>query len=103
MEQIIIFASIIAIVTSGILKAVKSKSLIPKKFIPITGIGIGVLIGGLSVFIPELLTNLSLGGRLLAGLISGLMATGLWENVKHVKSKDINNLGAGSENKAPKK
>ena len=64
---------------------------------------IGAVIGGLSVFIPELVTGLSFGGRLLAGLISGLMATGIWETFKNRQGVNTEKLGGGSESKAPTK
>ena len=50
----------------------------PKNIIPIISMVIGVAVGGITVFIPEIVTELSIAGRLLAGLISGLMATGIW-------------------------
>lgn len=66
--------------------------------VPLIAIGIGILLGGISAFIPELVTELSIGGRLLAGLISGLMATGIWETVRTRtgSTKDNNNkIGGG--------
>ncbi|NQD99445.1 hypothetical protein HP420_11720, partial [Staphylococcus xylosus] len=53
--------------------------------------------------IPEIVTELSLGGRLLAGLISGLMATGIWETFKNRQGKDAEKLGGGANAKQPKK
>lgn len=70
----------------------------PKTIIPALSMLIGVVIGGVTVFIPEIVTELSFGGRLLAGLISGLMATGLWETFKKRdgRTKENTNIGGGS-------
>ncbi|ARD74423.1 hypothetical protein AWC37_04500 [Staphylococcus xylosus] len=82
MEQIISFATIISILTIGIVQVVKQTGSINKNIIPLISIVIGGVIGGISVFIPELFTELSTGARILGGVISGLMATGLWETGK---------------------
>lgn len=103
MEQIIAFAGVIAVITGALVQVLKKVNVIPKNWLPIAGMVIGVIIGGVSVFIPEIVSELSLGGRLLAGLISGLMATGIWETFKNREGKNVNKLGAGSESKAPKK
>ena len=103
MEQIIAFAGVISVITVALVQVLKKLNMTPKNWLPVAGMIIGVIIGGVSLFIPEIITELSLGGRLLAGLISGLMATGLWETFKKREGKNINKLGAGSESKAPKK
>lgn len=82
MEKIIAFAGIITVLTTALTQVVKRASVIPKNIIPAVSMILGAALGGVSVFIPEIVTELSLGGRLLAGLISGLMATGLWETFK---------------------
>lgn len=91
MEQIIAFAAVIAVVTTALTQVVKKSSVIPKNVIPAVAIVIGAAIGGVSVFIPEIVTELSIGGRILAGLISGLMATGLWETFKPRNGNTTNN------------
>ncbi|WP_413474789.1 holin [Staphylococcus equorum] len=103
MEQIIAFATVIAVITTALTQVIKKASVIPKNIIPAVSMILGAVIGGVSVFIPEIVTELSIGGRLLAGLISGLMATGLWETFKNREGKNVNKLGAGSESKALKK
>ncbi|MEJ7218737.1 holin [Staphylococcus gallinarum] len=103
MEQIIAFAGVIAIITGGIVSVIKKANFVPKNYLPVVAMVIGAVIGGLSVFIPELVTGLSFGGRLLAGLISGLMATGIWETFKNRQGVNTEKLGGGSESKAPTK
>ncbi|OEK70613.1 holin [Staphylococcus equorum] len=87
MEQIITFATIISVLTIGIIQGVKQTGAIPKNIIPLISIMIGGLIGGVSIFIPEIFSDLSIGARILGGIISGLMATGLWETGKQHNGK----------------
>ena len=98
MEQIIAFAAVIAVITTGLTQVVKKASVIPKNIIPAVSMVLGAAIGGASVFIPEIGTEISIGGRILAGLISGLMATGLWETFKKRTgntAKNDNKIGGG--------
>lgn len=98
MEQIIAFAAVIAVITTGLTQVVKKASVIPKNIIPAVSMVLGAIIGGISVFIPEIVTELSIGGRILAGLISGLMATGLWETFKKRTgntARNDNKIGGG--------
>lgn len=87
MEQIITFATIISVLTIGIVQGVKQTGAIPKNIIPLISIVIGGVIGGVSVLIPEIFSDLSIGARILGGIISGLMATGLWETGKQRSGK----------------
>ena len=87
MEQIITFATIISVLTIGIIQGVKQTGSIPKNIIPLISIVIGGIIGGVSIFIPEIFSELSVGARILGGVISGLMATGLWETGKQRSGK----------------
>ena len=103
MEQIIAFAGIISVITIALTEVVKRTKTIPKNFIPIVSMVIGIVIGGVTIFIPEIVSELSIAGRLLAGLISGLMATGIWETFKNKNGKNPNKLGGGAEAKQPKK
>ncbi|WP_426462397.1 holin [Staphylococcus equorum] len=88
MEQIIAFAGIISVITIALTEVIKRTKTIPKNFIPIVSMVIGIVIGGITIFIPEIVTELSIAGRLLAGLISGLMATGIWETFKNNKQSN---------------
>ncbi|PUZ30759.1 holin [Staphylococcus arlettae] len=99
MEQIIAFAGIISVITIALTEVIKRTKAIPKNIIPIISIFIGVVVGGLTAFIPEIVSELSIAGRLLAGLISGLMATGIWETFKDKKgtsAEKTNKLGGGN-------
>ncbi|MGL4008856.1 holin [Staphylococcus nepalensis] len=99
MEQIIAFAGIISVITIALTEVIKRTKAIPKNIIPIISIFIGVVVGGLTAFIPEIVSELSIAGRLLAGLISGLMATGIWETFKDKKGTSENNsnkIGGGN-------
>lgn len=95
MEQIIAFASVISVITIALVQVLKKLNVVPKNWLPVAGMVIGVIIGAVSVFIPEIVSELSFGGRLLAGLISGLMATGIWETFKNRESKNVNKIGGG--------
>lgn len=90
MEQIIAFAGIISVITIALTEVIKRTKTIPKNFIPIVSMVIGIVTGGITIFIPEIVTELSIAGRLLAGLISGLMATGIWEMFKNKNNKQSN-------------
>ena len=99
MEQIIAFAGVISVITIALTEVIKRTKAIPKNIIPIISIFIGVVVGGLTAFIPEIVSELSIAGRLLAGLISGLMATGIWETFKDKKGTSENNsnkIGGGN-------
>ncbi|MEY8603522.1 holin [Staphylococcus nepalensis] len=99
MEQIIAFAGVISVITIALTEVIKRTKAIPKNIIPIISIFIGVIVGGLTAFIPEIVSELSVAGRLLAGLISGLMATGIWETFKDKKGTSENNsnkIGGGN-------
>lgn len=97
MEQIIAFAGVISVLTIAITEVFKRMGAIPKTIIPALSMLVGVIIGGITIFIPEIVSELSIGGRLLAGLISGLMATGLWETFKKRdgNTKENNKIGGG--------
>jgi len=82
MEQIIMFAVVLSALVAGLLEAVKSMNLIDNRFLPLTAVVLGAVLGGATEFVPELLNNLSIGARIVAGIISGLMAVGLFENIK---------------------
>lgn len=93
MEQIITFAGILSAITIALTEVIKRTNTIPKNIIPLISIVIGVVIGGITNYIPELVSELSLSGHLLAGLISGLMATGIWETFKNKEGTTKDNKG----------
>ena len=65
MESIIAFATVISVITIALTQLVKQVG-VPKNIVPLIAIGIGIVLGGITAFIPEIVTELSIGGRLLA-------------------------------------
>lgn len=85
METILIFAGIITAVTAGVVQVIKKSAVLPDKLTPLISLMVGTGIGALTLFIPELSTNLSTGGQILGGTISGLAASGLYDVTKKTK------------------
>ena len=79
MDEIIIYSGVIGILTLAIVELVKASTNIPAKLMPLVSVIIGIVIGVVALFIPEITGELSVGGHLLAGLISGLSASGLYD------------------------
>lgn len=74
MIEILSMATAIVAVTNGVVQAIKNSKLINKRFLPLTSIVVGLLLGAGAVFM-----DIGLIERLWAGGISGLAATGLFE------------------------
>lgn len=81
-ETILILASALGLITSGLTEASKRVFNIPVNFIPAVAVVIGALLGLSATFVDVDITL-----RLWAGAIAGLSATGLYENIKN-RSKD---------------
>ena len=79
MDEIIVYSGVIGLLTLAIVELVKSSTNIPAKLMPLVSVIVGVVIGVVALFIPEITGELSVGGHLLAGLISGLSASGLYD------------------------
>ena len=79
MDEIIIYSGVIGLLTLAIVELVKTSTNVPAKLMPLVSVIIGVVIGAIALFIPEITGELSVGGHLLAGLISGLSASGLYD------------------------
>jgi len=79
MNQILIIATIIAPVTTALVEAVKKTGYIRDNFLPLTALVIGVLLGLAASFLP---VDVPIAYLVWAGGISGLAATGLFENFK---------------------
>ena len=79
MDEIIVYSGVIGLLTLAIVELVKSSTNVPAKLMPLISVIIGVVIGAIALFIPEITGELSVGGHLLAGLISGLSASGLYD------------------------
>lgn len=94
MDTIIVYAGIIGVLTFGVIEVVKASTNISSKLMPLISVLIGVLVGAVALFIPEITGDLSVGGHLLAGAISGLSASGLYDLAS--KTKDgLQNKGDG--------
>ncbi|WP_214720741.1 holin [Exiguobacterium sp. s192] len=75
MMEIMILATIIAPITTGLIEVFKQAFNFKKNFIPLIGIIIGLIIGFLAAPISEIDLYL----RLWAGGLAGLSASGLYE------------------------
>ncbi len=79
MEQVLMFASVMTPLVTGLTEVAKRTFLIPKRFINIVSLMIGLIVG-LMAF-P--LTDLDWTLRTWAGTMAGLAATGLYEVGKY--------------------
>ncbi|SET02770.1 Bacteriophage A118-like holin, Hol118 [Salinibacillus kushneri] len=78
MEQVLMFATILAPVITALVELVKKTQKIPKKYIPFISFLIGILIG----IVGYPFTDLGLTMRIWSGGLAGLASTGLFELVK---------------------
>lgn len=79
MTQTLLMATVIAPVTTGLVQAVKTTGKIDNRYLPLLAVGLGLLLGFFSSF---LFSGVPLAFLIWAGGISGLAATGLFENFK---------------------
>lgn len=86
MDTIILYAGVISVLTFAVVQLVKTSTSIPNKLMPLVSLVIGLAVGAVALFIPEITGQLSVGGHLLAGAISGLSASGLYDLA--AKTKD---------------
>ena len=78
-QSVLPFATALAVLVTALVQLVKTTANIPKNYVPLIGLGIGLLIG----WAAQPFTDLDVVRRIWAGGISGLMATGLFELVQH--------------------
>ncbi|WP_281659247.1 holin [Halobacillus sp. Cin3] len=78
MTQVLMFATVISPFVAGVLEIVKRLAALPKNYIPLIALMIGVALGAVSYPFTEM--NIAL--RLWAGAGAGLSATGLFELVQ---------------------
>lgn len=79
METIIVFAGVISALTVALVQLIKKTTTIPEKLMPLVSLFIGLLVGAIALVVPEITSDLSVGGHLLAGGISGLSASGIYD------------------------
>lgn len=79
METIIIFAGVISVLTVALVQLIKKTTTVPEKLMPLVSLFVGLLVGAIALVVPEITADLSVGGHLLAGGISGLSASGLYD------------------------
>lgn len=92
-DTIIIFASALSVLTLAIVQLVKTSTNIPNKLMPLISTLIGLIVGAVALFIPEITGDLSVGGHLLAGAVSGLSASGLYDLASKTKQGFEDNSG----------
>lgn len=78
MNEIILFATILAPIVLSVIELGKRTFNLPKRLVPIVGVILGMLVATAA----GTFSDLSLEMRLWAGFLSGLSATGLFELVK---------------------
>src|SRR5699024_1816733 len=97
MEAIIVYAGVLAVLTVAFVQLIRKTTSIPDKLMTLStnsikmkksisdklmllfSLLIGLLVGIIALFIPEITSDLSVGGHLLAGAISGLSASGIYD------------------------
>lgn len=75
MMEIMILATIIAPVTTGLIEVFKQAFNLKKNFIPLIGVVVGLAIG----FMAAPISDVDLYLRLWAGALAGLSSSGLYE------------------------
>ncbi|NJJ38534.1 holin [Paenibacillus apii] len=81
--QVMAFASALSVFVLAFLQLVKATVSLPKNFVPIIGLTLGLVLG----WSAYIFTDLHLVPRLWAGAIAGLSSTGLFELVKNNPGK----------------
>lgn len=84
-------ATIISPVVLALVELVKRTLAVPKRYLPVIAVLIGLIVGGLSF--P--FTELEIAMRLWAGGLAGLSATGLFELGKRHKDESEDQANAG--------
>lgn len=79
MDEIIVYAGVISVLTVALVQLIKKTTAVSDKLLPLISFIIGLIVGAVALFIPELTADLSVGGHLLAGAISGLSASGIYD------------------------
>lgn len=77
--QMVAISSTMAVITTGVMAAIKNAFSLPKNVLPLVSIGVGALLGAASVF---LFPSVSLPVLIWAGALSGSAGVGLHETFK---------------------
>lgn len=81
MLEVLVLATILAVIITSLIEVVKHTTNVPKRALPVVGLALGLAVGALCY--P--FTTLDLTMRLWAGAFSGLTATGFFEITKFMK------------------
>lgn len=85
MEEVLIFATLLAPFVTALVELVKQTTKIPKGVLSLVALALGIAVG----FVAYPFTDMDIVLRLWAGGISGLAATGLFEGLKSlIRNKD---------------
>jgi len=76
-QSVLPFATALAVIVTAVVQLVKTTVNIPKNYVPLIGLGLGLLLGWAAFSF----TDLDVVRRVWGGGIAGLMATGLFELV----------------------
>jgi hypothetical protein len=77
MQEVLLFSTVIAPIVLALIEVFKQTVKIPKNYIPLVALIVGLFVG----YVAQPFTDLDLVLRLWAGGIAGLSATGLFELV----------------------
>lgn len=80
MKDILLLATLLVPITSGVVQAFKIAEIMNKRFIPLFSVFIGICLGAAAFFV-----NVEIIERMWAGGISGLASVGLFEIKKTTK------------------
>ena len=79
--MMVIDISVLSFIVIGLTEALKVGFGIPKRLVPLIGIALAILIGGVAAFFG--MTDLTI----LEAVVAGLMAMGLWSGTKNTLKK----------------
>ena len=93
MDVTMAFASVLAPVVLALVQVVKTSFPLPKNFIPLLGLLLGIIVG----YLAYPFTDLSIPIRMWAGALAGLTSVGLFEtfNTRSGLTTDQNLKGTG--------
>lgn len=83
MQEILMLATVVAPVVTGVVQGIKKTGVVKKQFAPIVAVTVGLALGAAAFPFADV----ELAERLWAGGISGLAATGLFELGKQTKEE----------------